>query len=834
MLATVGATDPAWAQPAEQRFCDGLVARRLFDLAELQCRNRLADANLSSAEQVAWTVELIRILGQHASHCRAAEQTARWQAAHSIAQDFVARYPQHPRLVLVQIQDALTSLAAGELARMEAEVAILPDEALVRARDQVRTASRQLESLDKQLTEQLAGAAGSSRPADALVADELFSLQNNVRFQLARAYRNQALCYPHDSHDRLAALSLAIEQLNATLTQLQTGDALTWKVYLDLAVCYRLLGNLEQAQRSLTTPLSDVASPAVRLDARAEQARVMIAAGHPEQALDELGPAAPRPDLSSPELDYARLEAMLALFQAARSRKDDTLAEQWQKKATATVDLIEQNHGDYWGHRANLALLAVSATGIGSGNVEILARAADKLYLEGQLDEAITKYEQGATQARATNDLPIAFELDYKAALIQQKQQHYGAASQRLRNLAVERPTLPQSPQTHLLAAWNAAQEVRVDEHAANQYLALLQEHLELWPTGDTTNTARQWLGGLLESQGQWESAIDAYRGITSDALQFPAAIAALARCWQQWLQQLRRDNQPTQAICDAATQFFDQLILGSEQRWPERWSEAQRVAAVAAARLRLEFARDSLVDAQRVLQAALAASPEAPEAWREEAQTLQIVALAGQPDRQPEAQKLLRELGSGSTDRLLELIHSLSALAETASPAVQAQLAQLQLAALDQLKSTGGQLEARQRLRMEQVRAGASRASGKQEAALQLFRQLAAEQPANGAIQLQLAELMLESDDKETLSAAVRQWQVVAGRVRPGTDEWFRARYSIALALFKRNRPASGKEPSDRAVAAQRLQYLKATSKVDETEWKDKVDVLLQRCTAG
>ncbi len=463
MLAMHVATRSACAQPAEQRFIDGLVARRLFDLAELQCRNRLRDESLSSEQQAAWTVELIRILGQHAANSLAAEQAARWQASHAVAEQFAVEQPQHPRLVLVQIQDALTSLAEGELARLEAEVAILPQEALDRARDKIRTASRQLESLDKQLTQQLARTGGTAGPADALSADELFSLQNNVRFQLARAYRNQALCYPRDSDDRLAALSLAIEQLNATLTQLQAGDALTWKVYLDLAACYRLLGNLEQAQRALAAPLADTAPTAVRTDALAEQARVMIAAGRPQQALDELSIAGPLAEQPSPELDYARLEAMLALFKAARERKDDALADQWQKKATAAVDLIEQNCGNYWGHRANLALLAVSGSGIGSGNVEILARAADKLYLEGQLDEAIAKYEQAAGQARATNDLVTAFDLEYKAALIEQKQERYAAASQRLQRLAWQQKSHPQAPPTHLLAAWNAAQQVRSD-----------------------------------------------------------------------------------------------------------------------------------------------------------------------------------------------------------------------------------------------------------------------------------------------------------------------------------------------------------------------------------
>ena len=206
-------------------------------------------------------------------------------------------------------------------------------------------------------------------------------------------------------------------------------------------------------------------------------------------------------------------------------------------------------------------------------------------------------------------------------------------------------------------------------------------------------------------------------------------------------------------------------------------------------------------------------------------------MALAGQPGHEQEAQEMLQQFGSGSNDRLLELINGLSTLAEKASPPVRTQLAQLQLTALDRLESAGNQLDAKQRLRVEQVRAEALRVSGRTADALRIFKQLATDQPDNGSVQIDLAELLLESDDAETLSAAITQWQRVGRRVRPGTDDWFRARYSIALALYKRNQTARADQPSDRAVAAQRLNYLKATSSVDQSSWKAPVDELLQRC---
>ena len=102
ILSLIGATGLT-AETTEERFVSGLVARRLFPLAELACQNHLADAALSQREQAAWTVELIRIPGQHASHSLSDEQAVRWQEAHEKAQTFLAKFPQHSRKTLIEL-----------------------------------------------------------------------------------------------------------------------------------------------------------------------------------------------------------------------------------------------------------------------------------------------------------------------------------------------------------------------------------------------------------------------------------------------------------------------------------------------------------------------------------------------------------------------------------------------------------------------------------------------------------------------------------------------------------------------------------------------------------
>ena len=159
------------------------------------------------------------------------------------------------------------------------------------------------------------------------------------------------------------------------------------------------------------------------------------------------------------------------------------------------------------------------------------------------------------------------------------------------------------------------------------------------------------------------------------------------------------------------------------------------------------------------------------------------------------------------------------------APPQLREPLAQLQLTALEHLQNGNVRLDDAQRVRIEQVRAESLRAAGRSQDALQVYQQFAADQPDNGQVQIDYAQLLLESDDPDVIRSGGHPVAKMMRRLRPGSDDWFRAKYSFALTLFQRN------QQQDRATAGQQLRYLKATSSVDQTPWKTQVDELLQRC---
>jgi hypothetical protein len=402
-----------------------------------------------------------------------------------------------------------------------------------------------------------------------------------------------------------------------------------------------------------------------------------------------------------------------------------------------------------------------------------------------------------------------------------------------LQRLALEQPTADESSQRHLLASWNAAQAVRGGAMPARQYRALLEEHLARWPTQKTSNRIRQWLGSLAASGQQWEAATNAYRGIRPDSELFPAAVNSLQTCWTRWLREQKAAGEPIESIVAEATDFFDRVILGAgpERRWPERWSPAQRAAALATARLRIDFSPDELDEAQRILEAARQGVAAEQGDFLRKTQRLLLVALAGQPGQEQQALEMLPSAERDAGEELFRVLEQLEQLAMQSNPTVREQLAAVELAVCRRLDSSRAEISEDKRRGIARIRADALRITGEIAAAREIYQRLAAEQPDSRQVQLKYAELLLQSDDAETLSQALSQWQSVARRLRPGTDEWFQARYSIALALYKRNRPASDERESDRQIAAQRLRYLQATSSVDQTKWGEKVTELLAKC---
>ena len=65
---------------------------------------------------------LIQIQAEQAASSPPDRREPLWQRAVEVTGRFIEQHPQNPRLLLVQLQSALTLLDRGELARQEAEL----------------------------------------------------------------------------------------------------------------------------------------------------------------------------------------------------------------------------------------------------------------------------------------------------------------------------------------------------------------------------------------------------------------------------------------------------------------------------------------------------------------------------------------------------------------------------------------------------------------------------------------------------------------------------------------------------------------------------------------
>jgi len=593
-------TLPARGDSLDATFVAGLRERRLFELAERYCVDRLNGSQTSEVEQVELAVELIRTLATHAGHVPQSDRETFWRAARAAAVDFERKRPTLPRLVLVRIQDALTPLAQGELDWHEREAGLLSAAGLEPARQALGKAAQSLAGIDKELTREIPLRRRTQRTPDELAAEELLSLQQQVQYHIARARRLRGLLYSPGSDDRLAQLVAARQILEPLRAQVADDEVLAGLVQLELAECLRLTERYDEAAECLSGLDADGVEPGIRLQVRAALVRLAIV----QRNLLEVRRRVEEGDFlsgqASAELDLARLEAWLFLGEFDR--------------AAASARQLEVRHGPYWSRRAAQTLVTALPRAADVTSAELLARRAEHLVVTGKTDEALADYDRAARQAADEN---AAFELAYKAALIEQNRRGKAEAARRFRTLATANTKHPQAADAHLLAAWNAK--------ATGDEEALLREHLATWPAADSAAQARLWLAQLSEARGQWQEALDNYAAIPGASPHFTEANLRLA--------QLAKDHPDSGPVHEAYAASLLQsgdakMLQAALSQWQmigrrsepgkPRWLKAQYSAALT------HFKLGDKAAAAAVLRSVLDKPPVSlTKMWREHYQSL-------------------------------------------------------------------------------------------------------------------------------------------------------------------------------------------------------------------
>lgn len=779
----------------DAEFLAGLRDRRLYQLAEDYCVSRLKQEDFSDVRRSEIVAELSVTLIDRALYAPPEERDDYWRRAWEVTDQFAGRYPDHPRLLLVQTQGALAQVTRGELGRQEAEVLADSQQRLEEARNILRDALRALTDLARQVADALRersmpGRQRSETPGELSVF-QLANLQKQIQYQTARTLRNQALCYPDDSPDRANALTQAVDLLD-NLAKLDPKEPLAWPSRIDEIVCLRLLKDYAGAARAIEAAkaLEPDAGTSDRL--AAEGIRLALAAADLASAVRDANQVR---GLSTAELDFARLETALAAWQAAESGQQTDTAAQWQKAAVALAERIAQSHGPYWSRRAKLLLANSLKTTPGGGSLDMWAQAAESAYLSGQFDEALATYDEAANIAQQQNDTNRAFHLAFLAATIQRQRQRHAEALSRYRDLATAHAANAKAAKTHQLAIQEAAEIARSGAPGTfDAYVDLLREHLQLWPNDVTANNVRWQLARVLESQSRWNEAIALYQQITPDFERFDEVLQALQPCYQSRLDEAGGAGESIEPIAVEAARWFESLVFGANDRPPQRWSPRAQQAVLTAAEFWLHDKARGFERAETILEAALRGATNAPDTWRSAAQSLRVCALAGQ-GRLPEAAAILAQISGGSKDRLLAVLEGLARLAEDATPTVRTELANLQRQTIQLLAQQPDLLTAEQLATLQRLSARALRDAGRTSDALAAYEQIAQKHPDDGTVQEELAALLTLANDRRSLERALTLWRTIENRSPPATPRWFRAKYSIALLHYRLGNPEQARK---------------------------------------
>lgn len=769
LLIATSASGLLATDSSEARFLKGLRERRLYRLAEIECRERLAESDLSDEERAEFVIQLALTYTAQALDATAAEREPHWANAGLVCEEHLQKYANSPRSLLVQLQRALVDVSRGEIEQLEAIGT--PDEQarLARASEHLRAAIRRLESVRESVEDARNGLRPELLAKGGFDEHELESLAGNVALETARALRRQAACFPPDSPERDDALLRALAMLEP-LAAKSPADDFVWRARLETVACLRQLGRVEPAQRQLDAWMADSPPNDLQDEIYAERLRLLLSAERTSEARQL---ASQPPEGARANADLARLEVFVAAWRAA-PEEDLTAA------INALLDRIRQQDGPATVRRAESLVGRAFASSPTASNPQSLIHAAEHLYHAGRVEEAIATYDRAAKAFAEQGDAEKSFEAALTAATIEKARGEMLAAARRYRQLALHQPEHPQAAVAHQAAILALADQLRAnpsrsDDAALSQYGEMLAEHLAKWSNASTVDDVRWWQAQFLANRGQSAEALAALAILPGDSTHAAEGISLAGDLYEQAIAALPQDSTVSGDLLVQATRHLQPLVLKNDQRWPTEWTPLQRAAALELARLHLKYGPQGHDYAQRMLLAALRGAPVPEPEWQADAAPLLIVALVRGGQTRDALQWLQQTTGQKSSDAL-SLLDALLAELQSAPEARKSALAGVLLTAVD-ATAAAAKGDAEMQSLLVRYRAAALAGLNRDQEAIVLYNTLAPQRSRDGAVQEEYAQVLSRSDGTADREQGLQQWQRVERGSRQGSPRWFRAR---------------------------------------------------------
>lgn len=820
----------------DSELLDGLRERRLFDVAEFYCRDQLAQPTIDETSQSTLIVELMKIQTTMAILSTAESRAEAWDAVEATSTDFDRTFPDHPRKILVQIQQALSHLSHGRLLRQEIDAEMATNTARLEALAEIRIARSLFGNLQREISNAIPDQRGRTLTAHELTSEQLLHLVKNVQYQLAVCDLNRAQLYkPSERLNRIDALNGVSQKLIEVQRSVSDGEPLWWKTKLGQIECLRLLGDSTEA-RALADSLTRKTTPySTRVLLLEQKARVAIELGnekYSQSVLTEFNQLNTR----SAELELAivKLAADLAARASTEARKQE-----WISFAAELSKSIQQTHGEYWGRRADLVL--ISATGVAnngtgsskpvtntnsnqpptnaSNNVELnlLVRLADEAERKERWDDALKAYDRAAKFALSLNEPDQALRLEYRAGKILENQGKHRLAAQRLTSIAIRDGRLSLAPSVHLVGCWNFAKAIQNDQpDQRKQFQELLLDHLRRWPSGTNADQVRIWLAGEFQASQKWNEAFDVFILIGNDSPHLTKAIEGAIACANRVLLTLKQANLSTKSM---AARMVEQLT--QKLRSLQASSSAAARLILACADLDLSFGTrqpnpslvPTLIPIETATDTTLANAAKAIHAA-----TISLVEAE-------KAKQLVSQIGKderalGQCERCLNAMTENPALGARLKNAQELRLEVIELALkIPEMQQPSNSVN---KTRWMMKKADALSAVNRYSESIAVLKELEKQYPRNAGVKMQLARAMSIQFEKTDPTIPLDKWRRIAAQLTSHSANWYEAKYEVARLLI---------ESGDSTAATKLLKYIQAIPPGWENSLlKSKFEQLLRR----
>ena len=806
----------AQAQQDDEKLLNGLRDRQLFDLADNYCENLLASNDLPPQRQVTLVVHQLKNLTAKAVFSPAAGRAEIWQRVDKIADDF-SRSFRGSRALLVRTQKSLATIAQARLIRQEIDARLARPDANQTAISLLRSARDELDDTIRDIDKTIPRAKDDDTPTD-LSSPQLSALKSNLQFQFAVCNIERSQLYAADDKaNRKDALSQALKQIANASRATEKGKPLWWEAKLATSKCLRLIGRIDEASSTFETLPANLVPADLKPAFRIEQLQVAVASKNLKAVGTLVSQALENAQRTPPE-DIALVQATAWL---ARTSPPDQ-AVRWKALSASLAQNTKSSHGRYWGRRAELVLVESiqenstnnpSALSVSpDADLLILAQAAQTAVEDKRYENAVEDFAKAILLAKRQSDYRSVLRLSIQQGEVFQTLGQHANAAQAMIDAAIVKPNLANAAAAHLLGCWNLSQTISGPDakQQADLFKKSLIDHLQTWPSGTTAETALFWLGEQYGQSRNHQAALDTFLRVPADSEQFPKALIQAANAASNLLLSLEKSNQQLDIMTARVLGQLREPAFNNPNLKPITELLAADIDVRYRSRLPdqdtlKEFQQAPLIEANGLAELRLAI-----QLISEVKDIDAFTTLLSRSKNKPQTQQRLhgylnamriRDDGSSSAQTLAK-----------------ADLLVAQQAASEARQANQSGAATRWKLRIADLQQDLNQPKE----AVATLTELVDEFPRKADLQIQLAQAMTEAYGKSDPEKAINQWRRLASQLRPGSDNWFLAKFNVAKLL-----QSSGK----RSDALKLLKYIKANPPGwDESKLKAKFDALFQK----